>query len=120
MVFLEVKFIDCRNTVVPDCWTNDDMSYWPLKNPQVKVRRGELLKTCWAQYVIKRISVFNNDLTVQFCRVEDFRSLNGDGEDMSFDLHNFRQLIVLFLSLKINCRFKLYSTAYFIIYCLWF
>nr|CAH0107478.1 unnamed protein product [Daphnia galeata] len=32
------------------------MSYCPLKDPQVNVRRGELLKTCWAQYVMKRIS----------------------------------------------------------------
>lgn len=51
MVFLVVKFIQCgRNEVVPDCWTTkDDMCYWwPPKDPQAKVRRGELLKTLLA------------------------------------------------------------------------
>jgi hypothetical protein len=59
MVFLVVKFIHCgRNEVVPDCWTTkDDMCYWwPPKDPQAKVRRGELLKTCWNEYAIKKIS----------------------------------------------------------------
>jgi hypothetical protein len=58
MVFLVVKFIHSgRNEVVLDCWTTkDDMCYWPQKDPQAKVRRGDLLKTCWPEYAIKKLS----------------------------------------------------------------
>lgn len=55
------------NEVVPACWTtNDGKCYWPPKDPQEKVRRGELLRTCWAQYAIKKISAHRKILPFTF------------------------------------------------------
>jgi hypothetical protein len=65
MIYLVVKFTEIgRNEVVPECWTlNDGKCYWPTKDPQEKVRRGELLKTTWPQHSIQKISAH----TVSYC-----------------------------------------------------
>ena len=57
MVFLVVKFMYVDlNEVVPDWWTTkDNYCYWPPKDHQEKVLKGELLRTSWAKYAIKKI-----------------------------------------------------------------
>ena len=68
MVFLVVKFMYVDlNEVVPDWWTTkDNYCYWPPKDHQEKVLKGELLRTSWAKYAIKKNSTHRKYFSLSF------------------------------------------------------
>lgn len=66
--FLVMKFteVGCNEVIPPYCKSNEGKYCRPTKDPQGKVRRGELLKTTWPQHSIHKISAHRKFLSFTF------------------------------------------------------